>query len=320
MEVTAEAVSKIADAEFAWLDLIVQGHMIAICAKPNGGKTTIMVHAAGEMASKNGYQVIYINADAAASDLKHYKKHAGDFGYKLLSPDLANEAPEKVIHELKKLAIGNHNLSGHVLILDTLKKFTDMMCKKRGKELYSILRALTTKGMTIICLAHTNKYNDNDGKPIFEGVGDLRSDFDELIYLIPCKNEDGSMTVSTAIDKCRAVLQECSFNISANRDVHVLNKYVDTVAASHLQEKLKDDDDVIQFISNNIELQSKSVTELYELARGSGLHLSRKRIDSVLKRYSDVSSSSPKWSTSPAPTNGIKYGLIASNHSNKLSN
>ena len=42
-----------------------------------------------------------------------------------------------------------------------------------------------------------------NGKPIYEGTGDLRSDVDELIYFIPEKHEDGSMTVSTDPDKTR---------------------------------------------------------------------------------------------------------------------
>ena len=61
MEVTEEIAKNIADAKFAWRRLIPKGHMIAICSKANGGKTTLMVHIAGDMA-KDGYRVIYINA------------------------------------------------------------------------------------------------------------------------------------------------------------------------------------------------------------------------------------------------------------------
>ncbi len=318
MEVTSEIISKIADAKFAWLDLIVQGHMIAICAKPNGGKTTIMVHAAGEMSFKHGYQVIYINADASASDLKEYKNHAIDFGYKLLNPDLANVSAEDVVNELKLMSLRDYDLSNYVLILDTLKKFTDMMNKSKGKEFYSILRALTTKGMTVICLAHTNKYDDKDGKPVFEGVGDLRSDFDELIYLIPVKNDDGSITVSTSIDKCRAILTEYSFSISPDREVSVLNHHVDTLAVSLHQRHLEEDSDVIQFILENIQPYSKSVTELHITSKKLGIGFSRKRLDSVLKRYSSQNSKNPKWLALPAPTYGTKYSLITPEYLNEL--
>jgi KaiC/GvpD/RAD55 family RecA-like ATPase len=75
MEVTEEIVKNIADAKFAWRQLIPEGHMIVICSKANGGKTTLMVHIAGDMA-RDGYRVLYINADASASDIKDYKHHA----------------------------------------------------------------------------------------------------------------------------------------------------------------------------------------------------------------------------------------------------
>jgi KaiC/GvpD/RAD55 family RecA-like ATPase len=80
MEVTEEIVEKIADAKFAWRELIPQGHMFVLCAKANGGKTTFMVHVSAELA-QNGYRVMYINADASASDIKHYQHHARDHGY-----------------------------------------------------------------------------------------------------------------------------------------------------------------------------------------------------------------------------------------------
>ncbi|APB98826.1 AAA family ATPase [Polynucleobacter asymbioticus] len=183
MRVTSEMVKQIGDARFAWLQLIPQGHAVVICAKPNGGKTTIFTQAAADMA-KDGYAVIYINADASASDIKEYAHHAIDYGYTLINPDISGQSNEQVVAELKFMASLEHDYSNTVLILDTLKKFTDMMAKSKGKVLYSILRALTSKGMTVIALAHTNKYDGEDGLPMYEGTADLRADCDDLIYLI----------------------------------------------------------------------------------------------------------------------------------------
>ena len=226
MEVTEEIVEKIADAKFAWRELIPQGHMFVLCAKANGGKTTFMVHVSAELA-QNGYRVMYINADASASDIKHYQHHAKDHGYSLINPDLTNGSAERVIEELRNLAQSNVDFSKDVIVLDTLKKFTDMMNKTRAKEFYSLVRTLTAKGMTVICLAHTNKYDDADGKPMFEGTGDTRNDCDELIYLIPVKNPDGTITVSTLADKTRAPIKDISFRISVDREVQILDEHID---------------------------------------------------------------------------------------------
>ncbi len=309
MEVTEEIVKNIADAKFAWRQLIPEGHMIVICSKANGGKTTLMVHIAGDMA-RQGYRVMYINADASASDIKDYKHHAMEYGYALINPDLTNGTTDKVTEELRLISLAEGDFSKVVIILDTLKKFGDMMNKAKLKQFNSLLRTLTAKGITVICLAHTNKHDDKDGKPIFEGTGDIRNDFDELIYLIPIKNPDGTTTVSTLKDKTRAAIQDESFIITADREVKLLEHHIDTLAINEWQRNLADDEPVIQFIVENISPISKTATELRTIAINNNIKYSRNRIDSVLKRYCAGNSPDPKWTASPASTIGFKYCVI----------
>jgi len=311
MEVTKETVEKLDDAKFIYSQLIVAGHFIVFCAKANGGKTTIMVYVSAELA-KAGYRVLYINADASASDLKTYAEHAHDHGYTLLNPDLTNGSAEKVITSLKGMSQQlEADYSKTVLILDTLKKFADLMQKSKAKEFNNILRALTAKGMTIICLAHTNKYNDADGKPIFEGTGDLRNDVDELIYFIPVKNEDGTMTVSTDADKVRAKVENMSFSISADGEVSVLDGYVDTLSIAHEQRQYKEDESIIEFIQGEIGFESKTVAQLYKKSKDAELGIAKRRLQAILNRYAEGKSKNPKWLAMPVPTNGYRYGLIA---------
>jgi hypothetical protein len=283
--------------------------MIAICSKANGGKTTLMVHIAGDMA-KDGYRVIYINADASASDIKNYKLHAMEYGYTLINPDLTNGTADKVIEELRFASISQSDCSKVVIILDTLKKFGDMMNKAKSKQFNSLLRALTAKGITVICLAHTNKHDDKDGKPIFEGTGDLRNDFDELIYLIPIRNPDGTITVSTLKDKTRADIRDESFVITVDREVKLLEHHIDTLAISEWQKNLADDEPVIKFILEQISPISKTATELRTIAMNTNAKYSRNRLEGVLKRYCAGNSPDPKWTSSPASTIGFKYGVI----------
>ena len=72
------------------------------------------------------------------------------------------------------LALGNI-----VLIVDTLKKFVELMSKGGARLFFSLMRALTQRGATVILLGHTNKHRGPDGKLVFEGVGDVRADVDE---------------------------------------------------------------------------------------------------------------------------------------------
>lgn len=309
MEVTEEIVKNIADAKFAWRRLIPEGHMIAVCSKANGGKTTLMVHIAGEMA-QDGYRVMYINADASASDIKDYKHHAMEYGYTLINPDLTNGTADKVTEELRLISIADGDFSKVVIVLDTLKKFGDMMNKVKSKQFNSLLRTLTAKGITVICLAHTNKHDDKDGKPIFEGTGDLRNDFDELIYLIPVKNPDGTTTVSTLKDKTRADIHDESFLITADREIKLLEHHINTLAISEWQKNLADDEPVIKFILEHISPTSKTATELRTIAMNANVKYSRNRLEGVLKRYCAGNSPDPRWSSSPASTIGFKYGVI----------
>jgi hypothetical protein len=317
MEVTEEITRNISEAKLAFSPFIPQGHLIAICSRANGGKTTLMIHIAGEMA-KNGYRVLYINADAGASDIKDYYHHAAEHNYTLINPDLSNGTADKVVDEFRQIAISKGEFSKIVIVLDTLKKFSDLMNKTKAKEFNSLLRSLTARGITVICLAHTNKYEDKDGKPIFEGTGDLRNDFDELIYLMPVNNPDGSITVSTKIDKSRAAIADISFTINAYREVKELSCYVDTLAINEYQKNLADDQPVISFILKHINPISRTATELRKIAIESHLKYSRNRIEAVLRRYCAGKSPDPKWTASPASTIGFKYGAIDPSHAEKL--
>jgi len=317
MEVTEEDVKKIEDAKFAWRQLIPEGHMVVICSKANGGKTTLMVHIAGEM-SRNGYRVIYINADASASDIKYYKHHAMEYGYVLINPDLKGKGAEDVVSELQKISTFDVDSSKTVIILDTLKKFGDLMHKSKIKVFNNLLRTLTTKGITVICLAHSNKKETNDGKPIFEGTGDIRNDFDDLIYLIPVINPDGTTTVSTAKDKVRADIRDESFVITADRDIEFLERHVDTLAIIERKRNFDNDEPIIKFILEHISPISKTATELRTISLKSPTVYSRNRLEAVLKRYCAGSSPDPKWTASPASTIGFKYGVIDPDYAEQL--
>jgi hypothetical protein len=307
MRTTDEMMEKIGSAKFAFERLIVQGHICAFISKPNGGKTAIMNYAAAVM-TEQGYQVLYINLDAGGSDLKFYHDHARRHGYELIAPDMAEGVASKdVVAMLQGMAAGGADLSNVVMIFDTLKKFTEVMSKSAGKVFYALLRKLTAHGLTVVLLGHTNKYEDENGKPIYEGTGDLKNDIDELIYLIPIKNEDKSMTVSTLVDKERAAIKDMTFYISPDREVTIKDDYVDTLEQSKLLHLLSEDQAVISFILENISPDCKSLTQLHEIAKETKAGFSRGRLHKVLERYQGVENPLCKWLREPSMTSGYVY-------------
>ena len=306
MEITSEMIESMEDAQFAWRRLIVQGHLIIIVAEANGGKTTIMTFISAQLV-RDGYKVIYINADASMSNLKEYANQGQRDGYVVINPDLSNVSTDEVISLLREMSKSDEDYSKTVVILDTLKKFADLMQKSKAKEFNNILRALTTKGVTVICLAHTNKYKDADGKPVFEGTGDLRNDCDELIYLIPAKNPDGTKTVTTNSDKVRAEIVDMSFKILPDRSVVVLPGVVDTAAMAKEQKSFIEDAELIEFISSRIREYSKSKPELAKLAKEAGVESNRRTVFSVVDRYCQGKANKPQWRAVKHHPNGFVY-------------
>ncbi len=309
LKVTNEMMSEIEETQFCYANLIVEGHMTVICSQANGGKTTIFTHVSGEMIKSN-YQVIYINADASAVDLKGYQFHAQKNGYTLIAPDLKNEPTEKIIKMLEAKSVSNETFHKVVLVIDTLKKFTNVIQKSEAKKLYKTLRTLTVKGMTVICLAHTNKYNADDGTPIYEGTSDLRSDFDELIYLVADKDSEGTLTVQTKADKVRAPIKDMTFRIDKSRNVQVIQESIDLIEKKKIKIQLEKDSQIIKLISKEIEKNPKSLTQIHQKSIQDSIKYTRKKIEKVLHRYCIGNCENPLWKSSPAPTNGLIYQPI----------
>jgi hypothetical protein len=275
-------------------NLIIQGHMIVIPAEPNGGKTTIFWSLSKEI-SNDGYQVFYVNADIAGGDAKAMIGEAENSGVTLMLPDMkVGLSMEDVIAQLSAMNERDGDYSNYVFIFDTLKKMTDVISKGASKQLYKLLRGLTAKGMTIILLAHTNKYKGEDGLPIYEGTGDLRSDVDEMIYLVPVKNQDGSLTVSTIPDKVRGTFEPISFHISKDRAVTIESDYVDTLEERRAMANFEKDEPVIDAITDAIQNKRVKQIEIIDYCREKH-GVVKTTTQKVLKRYRDPSGYKQLW-------------------------
>jgi hypothetical protein len=281
---TKEEFDAIADPEFIVQGLIVKGHVIVIAAAPGAGKTTIFFHLAGRMAA-NGLKVIYVNADVSAGDAKYYHEKATKQGINLLLPDMkVGTSMNDVVNAIASQNNQGADLSNTVFIFDTLKKMADVIQKGSIKRLLLLMRSLSAKGATIILLAHTNKFAGADGRPVFEGTGDLRADVDELIYLIPQKNSDGSMTVSVEPDKTRADIESMSFSISASRHVERLSEFVDVAAQTKRLTALEADQEAIERVTEALTAGKYKHAEIIEYCTEHGL--TRRKLTTVLSKYS----------------------------------
>jgi hypothetical protein len=302
LTLTQEEADAIANPEWIIKNLVIQGHLIVIPAKPNGGKTTIFFHLAGEMVAQ-GFRVFYVNADISGGDAKSMRAEAAEMGVTLALPDMKGSSMNEVVKKLEGLNFSGEDLGKFVFIFDTLKKMTEVIDKSKAKKLYGLLRSLTAKGATVILLAHTNKYCDGDGMPIFEGTGDLRADVDELIYLIPVKHPDESMTVSTLPDKVRGAFGPITFKISADRKVMRAAEHVDTLMETVVARMRAMDQDTIDVITLAITTGVTCKTKI--IAYCKDCDIGKRQADTVLKRYTGK-----LWRATRGAKNTFDYALI----------
>lgn len=247
-EVTREMVKDIEDARPIYASLVFHQQYHIWVADPGGGKTTIANHVA-EKLGEDGFTVWYLNLDAAAPDLKYYQRLAEEGNFKLLAPLSEGLSEEKLVEAIDHLAKLDADLSDYVLILDTLKKFTNVV-SKTSKGFYKKIRALTRKGCTVIALAHANKYRSEEGLLIPEGTGDLKADCDNMSLLYKVAHSDHEVVSTVSEDhkggKKRAPLEDMSFRMNRDRSVEVMGDYVDTKRANDLHRMENEYGDAIE--------------------------------------------------------------------------
>lgn len=171
---------------------VMDGQATMIYAAPNAGKTLIILHcvleaiADGRIAAN---RVFYVNADDGSQGLAVKVRLLEDAGAHMMAP---GHKGMKTIDLVEKLlqAIEDGTAKGTLVIIDTLKKFTDPMDKKRTSEFGQVCRQYVSAGGTIVALGHTRKQPRTDGKPQYQGTTDILEDFDAVYVGELMKEED----------------------------------------------------------------------------------------------------------------------------------
>jgi hypothetical protein len=308
--VTEKQVQEMEETEIIW-HCVASQHLAAWIGPANCGKTAIATFAAGEL-SQRDYTILYFQEDASAGDLPSMFEHAKQHGYTLLNSTLSGSSPQAQVDALYAMVTSGSNLSRYVLIFDTLKKYVDLMSKGGSRAFFALLRSLTQRGATVILLGHTNKHLGQDGKPIFEGVGDVRNDTDELIYLDSTeKDERGVKTVTLRPDKTRCAITAASFELdTTTMQVRALSTVVDVAGQLRAQHQREQDAEVIQAIDDILRASPSSVTRTELVDRASAIcgH-GTKSVRRVLDRYSseDKGNGQALWLSTYMRMNNTRY-------------
>lgn len=185
--------------------MALAGQITLFYSKPNTGKTLLFIRMLIDSIDAGRVdpgQVFYINADDHFKGLVTKTEIAAKYGFEMISPAEAGIDPNKIIAMLRDMA-NSGEARGLVIILDTLKKFANMMSKESQSALYKTLRRLIAKDATVILAGHANKYPDADGKLIYEGTSDTLNDIDCAYVINLTSMPEGDVTIEFVREKNR---------------------------------------------------------------------------------------------------------------------
>jgi archaellum biogenesis ATPase FlaH len=186
---------------------IRSGQLTIIYAEPNTGKTLITT-ALGRTAILAGLiaptDFYYINADDSSEGVLVKGRLWQELGAHMLVPGLGGFETHHLM-ELMRQDILNDRARGTCVVIDTAKKFADLMSKKEASQFGKRCREYTLAGGTVILIAHTAKNRNADGSLRYQGVTDFKEDCDAMYTaeLLVAKSDGVENVVKLTREKSR---------------------------------------------------------------------------------------------------------------------
>jgi hypothetical protein len=323
-----EMKKKMLDDKFVLDKIAILGQATAIYAKPNTGKTLLVLWLLIQAISEkciNGDNVYYINADDNYKGLVTKLVIAEKYGFQMLAPGQNGFESNALMGYMRQM-INDNTAHGAVIILDTLKKFTNLMDKKTASDFMKRAREFVTIGGTIIMLAHTNKKRGDDGKVIFAGTSDVIDDCDCAFTIDELKSAQLLPTSKTVLFenlKSRGdVADELAFSYSIVKDGKSYQDLLESVKIENrasteqvkkellINSKRKKDQPLIDAITEAIEQGKHLKTDLIEFAHKS-IGISKPKLIKILDEYKGTKFSDLHlWRESKGEKNAKNYYLL----------
>ena len=175
--------------------MITTGTVTLVYAPSGAGKTVWILGNLFQSIRNNlisGSDVIYFNEDDGAKGVLQKAKLGHKHGMTMVtlanSPDPALRNTGDALRLLNAIR-QEGEADGKIVICDTLKKFAPVLNKSDMREVLHVFREFAAAGGTVILLGHCNKHRTMDGRLIYEGVGDLKADVDNMFGLDPLNDK-----------------------------------------------------------------------------------------------------------------------------------
>lgn len=302
---SADLASKLESQVFALPSLAIVGQATVFYAAPNTGKTLITLYLllqSIEYENIKPENIYYLNMDDTARGIvekatifEDYQCHMLAEGHNGFSANFF----ESEIHSL----IENDTAQGTVIILDTLKKFTDLMHKTVSAAFANTIRKFVMKGGTVIALAHTNKRKTKDGAYVHAGTSDIIEDFDCGYILKEVKNEHNQKIVEFENIKQRGnVERNAYFSYSTENGISYSELFVSVQKISESEidtlkseQELNNDIQIINAIKKSILSGTNHKMKIAnEVAKSTSC--SRKQAIKVIEKYTESADcKTPLW-------------------------
>ena len=281
----SEVIAKeLLEDKFVLKDLALLGQWTTFYASHGVGKTLVtlrLLKESVESGELDGRTVFYVNADDNPRGAVEKLEIVEKLGVEMLLPHRNNFNPDHLVEEMHQAAQKNQ-ARNIVILLDTLKKFVDLMDKRKGTKFGIVARNFVLAGGTIIGLAHTNKHRDDEGKSVYSGTSDIANDCD-CVFIIDLISEDkvtGKRTIHFRNEKPRGgVVDQKSFTYVRQKE----SSYEDLLnSVQVLDEETAKEEKRHEVKKNKYHADKLVIDTIIELARSESLDLTE-----LIKRVSE---------------------------------
>lgn len=288
-------------------NIALSGQSTVIFSAPNNGKTLITTHLAVEgiiNGTIDPTKLYYLNMDDTGQGLLEKCRIAEEYGFNMLADGHKGFKTSLFIDTII-YTIENNLCRDVIIILDTLKKFVDVMSKDKASRFTKIIRAFILKDGTLIALAHTNKKPDSNGKPVYGGTSDILDDCD-CAYTLAKVNTDKDSTQKVVefenIKRRGNVAQNAAYTYSLESNISYNQLLLSVSALDPYQlkplkqaEAIKADAEIINIVKTTLLDGVNTKMRLADaVAREAGI--SKRSALAVIEKYTGEDTTLHQWS------------------------
>ncbi|WP_219064080.1 bifunctional DNA primase/polymerase [Pseudomonas sp. UMAB-08] len=203
--------------------LVLLSQVVLFYAPPNTGKTLFILHMIIQ-SIKQGIidpsRLFYINMDDTGSGVVDKLQLAEEYGFETLVDGHNGFEAGKLRVALEEM-IADGTARDAIVIVDTLKKFVNLMDKSKSSDFTKLIRRFSLKGGTFIGLAHANKHPGADGRAMYSGTSDFVDDVDCVYMLntIPQSDPTQKVVEFSNIKRRGNVAQTAAYSYTLDRDI-----------------------------------------------------------------------------------------------------